>query len=78
MLLGASTDFVDVASKGGVIGLLVTIIYGGFRSTPWWVFGWVYREQTDRLRELHATKERWKELALRGTEVAEAVGKVEK
>ena len=46
----------------GVLGLLILIIYGGIKQK--WVYGWQYRE-------IVADRDEWKQIALRGTALAE-------
>lgn len=44
--------------------MLLAILYGGRKR--WWVFGW-YAQEVSKERD------EWKETALRGTKIAEAV-----
>lgn len=46
----------------GTLVLSLVILFGGWKR--WWVFGWHYRETL-------AEKNEWKEIALRGTKIAE-------
>jgi hypothetical protein len=59
-------ELLDILSQGGILGLLVLIIYGGYKR--YWVWGWSY---SDKVREA----DEWKRLALSGTALAEkAIG----
>lgn len=71
MLISASDSltFLDYLSRAGVVVLLLVILYGGFRR--WWVFGWVLKESEDRCLEVAKDRNEWKEIALRGTGLAE-------
>jgi len=51
----------------GTLVLALLILYGGWKR--WWVFGWHYNEVVKE-------KDEWKEVALRGTKVAEAITSV--
>lgn len=55
-------DIIQWVRDGGIIALLIVIIYGGIKQ--WWVYGWMYRSQQAELEE-------WKRLALSGTLLAE-------
>lgn len=54
-------QFLSYLRDGGIIGLLVAILIGGFRR--WWVFGWHYDAVCKE-------RDEWKQLALRGTVIA--------
>lgn len=53
----------------GVIGLLVMIILGGYKK--WWVWGYLYEEAKKEADE-------WKEIALKGTELADRMVDISK
>lgn len=55
-------EFVQLINAGGVTVLLLIILYGGWQK--WWVFGWAFNKA-------EAERDVWRELALRGTELAE-------
>ena len=57
------SEIVDVITQGGVVGLLVLIVVGGWRR--WYVWRWAWEE-------LQRDRDEWKALALRGTGLAEA------
>lgn len=59
----------NIIQTGGVVAVLLVIILGGVRK--WWVFGWQYQ----RVEE---SNERWMELALRSTNLAESLDTVAK
>jgi hypothetical protein len=63
------SELIKAVSDLGVIGILVAVIFGGYRG--WWVFGWQFKDL--KQREKAATKERddWRDLALRGTNIAQ-------
>lgn len=56
----------QIMGPAGALVLALTILFGGFKKTPWWVFGWTYRGVVEE-------KDEWKRLALRGSEVTERV-----
>jgi hypothetical protein len=59
-------ELLDILSQAGVLGMLVFIIYGGYKRL--WVWGWSYAEKAKEAEE-------WKRLALSGTALAEkAIG----
>jgi hypothetical protein len=55
-------ELVGLVTDGGVIALLILILVGGHRR--WWVWGWLHKETV-------ADRDEWKQLALRGTGLAE-------
>lgn len=61
-------DFWGYVRDGGVIFLLFTILYGGYRQ--YWVFGWQYREVLAREQEWQRREQEWKQIAFRGTQSA--------
>lgn len=64
----------DLVSRGGVLGLLFFVIYGGWKR--WWVFRWVIEER-DRAYELKAKEcDEWKEIALHSVNLAEILNQV--
>lgn len=55
-------QILELLTQGGVVGLLVLIVVGGWRR--WYVWQWQYRDmQNDR--------DWWRKIALRGTGLAE-------
>lgn len=72
MILGAD-PLVDYASRGGLVGLLIIILYGGFKDKPWWVFGWVYRDLQERHRKQSQRQDQLLAIATHGTIAAEAL-----
>lgn len=77
MLLAAddAASFLDYVSRGGVVGLLIVILYGGFRREPWWVFGWVYRDLLGRYVRRGEQLDRWWETAQKATATAQELSK---
>lgn len=65
-------SLLDYASRGGIIGMLVVILYGGFRKEPWWVFGWVYRDLLVRYNRRGEQLDKWFETSRRALTTAEA------
>jgi len=59
----------DLISKGGVIALLISIVYGGYKK--WWVFGWIYKESESRTAKAEGERDDWRDIALHGTHIAE-------
>lgn len=60
----------DVLARGGLVGVLAVIVVGALNE--WWVPGKTYRRAL-------ADAERWRDLAMRGSGIAEkAVGLVER
>jgi hypothetical protein len=63
------TDLLRLISQGGVLGLLIFLVFGGYKQ--WWVFGWLYREEKDRTTKAEKERDDWRDLALHGTNLAE-------
>lgn len=63
------TEVLNIIPKIGVAALLIIIIYGGFRQ--WWVFSWTYNELLSRHEKLREDRDRWQEIALRASNLAE-------
>lgn len=57
-------DLYRLLNSGGVVALLVVMLYGGWKAAPWWVFGREFRAMTDE-------RDRWREVAMRGMTTAE-------
>lgn len=55
-------EILRILNQGGTVAVLVLIILGGYRQ--WWVWGWQFHA-------LEEDRDRWKELALSGTDLAE-------
>jgi hypothetical protein len=62
-------DLLKYISQAGVLGLLVIILFGGYKR--WWVFGWIYRESEDRTSKAEKERDDWRDIALHGTSLAE-------
>lgn len=65
----APETLVELVTRGGVIGVLVLVILGIWRR--WLLPGWVRSDWQEERRELIADRDRWREAALRGTDLAE-------
>jgi hypothetical protein len=51
-MLAEANPLVDLATHNGPFaGLLLLILWGGFKEKPWWVFGWMYSDLLDRYNE---------------------------
>lgn len=62
-------DLFKYLSQGGVLGLLIIMVYGGYKK--WWVFGWIYQQSEDRTSKAEKERDDWRDLALHGTNLAE-------
>lgn len=56
-------------NDGGVIGLMIVILAGGFRR--WWVWGWAYKDMEIAKAKMEQERDDWRQLALHGTSLAE-------
>lgn len=63
-------DTLKYVSQIGVLGLLIIVLYGGYKRL--WVWGWLYREQEARINKLERERDDWRDIALHGTTLAEA------
>lgn len=63
------TEVWKLIQSGGLMGLLVFILAGGYRG--WWVFGWQYKESEDRVTKAEAERDDWRDIALHGTNITE-------
>lgn len=57
-------DLYRLLNSGGVVALLVIMLYGGWKAAPWWVFGREFRAMVEE-------RDRWREIATRGITTAE-------
>lgn len=55
-------ELLDTITQGGVVGILIIIVVGGWRR--WYVWKWTYDE-------IVADRDWWRTTALRGTVLAE-------
>jgi hypothetical protein len=66
------TSPADFVQTGGIVGLVVFILIAGYKRL--WVFGWVYREQCERLtetiHEIAHEKNAWRDIALKSSKIA--------
>lgn len=72
LMLAADPGLADILkyiSQGGVLGILVIILLGGYRK--WWVFGWQYKESEQRTSKAEHERDDWRDIALHGTNIAE-------
>ncbi len=77
--LGANTEVervIEIVPDLGVIGLLVVIIFGGYRG--WWVFGWQYKDLLTRHEKLREDRDFWQEIAIRATNLTETLAKLKR
>jgi len=42
-------QWVQLLNAAGVLAVLLIVLYGGLRQ--WWVYGWLYRQTREDLRE---------------------------
>ena len=67
-MIAQGTDWIDLLlGQGGLLVALLVVIVTGTKRI--WVFGWLYQEKKKEM-------EQWRELALRGTTLAEKAVKV--
>ena len=62
-------EITKYANSLSVVAVLVLILLGGFKR--WWVFGWHYKQ-------VEQEKNDWRELALKGTSLAEELTEAHK
>lgn len=68
-------EWINIATgPGGLLVVLILIGWAGMKGK--WVFGWQYRESLERNHKLEADRDRFLELAMRGTNAAEAAASV--
>lgn len=63
------TDAFKWVSQGGILGVLVFILVGGYKK--WWVWGWIYQDAEERAAKAEKERDDWRDIALTGTSVAE-------
>jgi len=73
---GAEQDWIDYASRLGVIGILLIANYGFYKG--WWVYNLThmdlqrrYEIRGQKIERLEQERDAWKEQALTGTKLAE-------
>lgn len=69
VLFESTPNFLDLIQSGGVVGLLLVILWG--LRQRWWVPGWYFKD-------LYKEKEEWKAIALRSTNLAESLDEIAK
>lgn len=57
-------DVYRIVNTGGVVALLIVILYGGWKASPWWVFGREFRAMAQE-------RDHWREIAWRGITTTE-------
>jgi len=76
LLADAAQTWIDLATQSGpVAALLAIIIYGGFKRSPWWVFGWVYRDLERRHHRRGEQLDKWWEMSHTVQMTAETLAK---
>jgi len=65
---------VDVIQNGGAMGLLIFFLVAGFKG--WIVWGREFQREINRREEVERERNEWRELALRGTNLAESLTQV--
>lgn len=65
---------VDLISNGGAVGLLAFFLVAGYKG--WIVWGREFTRETERRREVEKERNDWRDLALRGTNLAESLTEV--
>lgn len=62
VLADVTIEIVKYINSAGILGVLIAILYGGFKG--WWIWGSEYRKIEDE-------RDVWRNLALRGTDLLE-------
>lgn len=71
-------ELLRLISAGGLLPFLLLVLYGGWRSTPFWVFGREHRKLEHRLEKTEKDLEHWREVAIRAmTATEKAVDTIE-
>jgi hypothetical protein len=68
-------SLVDIISQGGAVGILAFFLVAGFKG--WIVWGREFNREVERRREVEEERNDWRELALRGTNLAESLTQVQ-
>jgi len=68
-------SIVDILSNGGAIGILAFFLVAGFKG--WIVWGREFNREVARREEIEKERNDWRELALRGTNLAESLTQVQ-
>jgi hypothetical protein len=68
-------SLVDIISQGGAVGLLAFFLVAGFKG--WIVWGREFNRETQRRKEVEQERNDWRDLALRGTNLAESLTQVQ-
>lgn len=59
-----AADAYSLLNSGGLLAGLILVLFGGWKSNPWWVFG---RE----FRRIEQERDHWRDLAWKGVNVTE-------
>lgn len=57
-------DAYRLLNTGGVLALLLLILYGGWKAQPWWVFGREFRAMVQE-------RDHWRDVAWKGISTTE-------
>lgn len=68
-------SIVDIISQGGAVGLLAFFLVAGFKG--WIVWGREFNREVERRKEVEHERNDWRDLALRGTNLAESLTQVQ-
>lgn len=60
-----------IQQLGLPIFVLLVVIWTGSRGD--WVFGWVFRKSLEDIERVGIDRDMWRDLALRGTDLAERI-----
>lgn len=66
---------VDIVQNGGAMGLLIFFLVAGFKG--WIVWGREFQREIQRRESIEIERDDWRELALRGTNLAESLTQVQ-
>lgn len=67
-------SIVDLLSQGGAISILAWFLVAGFKG--WIVWGREFEREIARRKEVEQERNDWRDLALRGTNLAESLTEV--
>lgn len=71
-------ELLRLISAGGLLPFLLLVLYGGWRSQPFWVFGREHRKLEHRLEKTEKDLEHWRDVAVRAlTATEKAVDTIE-
>jgi hypothetical protein len=64
-------ELLRLISAGGLLPFLLLVLYGGWRSSPFWVFGREHRKLEHRLEKTERDLEHWREVAMKAMTTTE-------